>query len=393
MNMIEFSNNTLANSYNLLKKYKKQAIQITIVVMSIGIIYGLLSPYQYIASSSIMPPKQASSGMNLSNVLQSLGGGMGGLGSIAGIQQSNLSSVYSEVIVSNSVLNYIIDTLKLTKSPFYKNMGRYNLLKKLRTRINVLVDKSGIIFVSSTVNTGIIPGDKQKKDAAKLSADISNAAISGLDYVIRQRNNSVSGKTKDFIGKEMESYNKQLDSIQNLLEEFRQKNKILELEEQTKAIVLQANTIAVELAKAEVELNLGKSLYSENSQNYKMLKQSYDVLKSQYDKIQAGGITQNDKFSIPLNEFPTLIRTYTNFIRDQKLYEQILIYLRTNYYQEAIQEKRDVPQIDVLDWAMVPIEKDAPNYKLLFIVFSLLDIAVIFLYILYKANRTEKIKT
>lgn len=389
MAMIEFSNKTLKTFFSLLKKYQKQSIRITIVVFVIGIVYGLLSPYKYVASSSIMPPKQSSGGMNLSNILQTLGGGMGGLGSMAGMQQSNLSTVYSQVLVSNSVLNFIIDSLNLTKSQFYSDLPRYKIIKELRDNMNILVDKGGIIYVSTTVNTKLIPGKRQKKEAAKLASQISNYAISGLDYVIRQRNNSVSGKTKDFIGKEIENYTLQLDSIQNILAEFRQKNKVLELEEQTKAIVLQANTIAVELAKAEVELNLGKKLYSETSQNYKMLKESYDVLKSQYDKIQTGGITQNDKFSIPLANFPNLIRTYTNLIRDQKLYEQILIYLRTNYYQEAIQEKRDVPQIDVLDWAMVPMEKEAPNFKLLLIVFVLLDFAILIVYLLYKGNQTK----
>jgi hypothetical protein len=316
-------------------------------------------------------------------------GGLGGLGSISGMAQTNLSSVYKEVMVSNSVLNFVIDTLHLTKNKYYKDIPRHILIEILRSSITVLIDKSGIIFLSVTLKSQILPSQKDKKEIAILSAKIANSVILGLDFVIRERNNSVSGKTKDFIGKEIENYSHLLDSIQNNLEIFRKNNKVLELEEQTKAIVLQANTIAVELAKAEVELTLGKKVYSDNSQKIKMLQESYNILRNQYDKIQSGGITQNDEFSIPLSEIPFLLRNYSNLQRDQKLYEQILIYLRTNYYQEAIQEKRDVPQIDVLDWATTPIQKEAPSYKLLLIVFTILDIAIILLYLAWKSNKVK----
>ncbi|OGU56901.1 MAG: hypothetical protein A2X64_02610 [Ignavibacteria bacterium GWF2_33_9] len=388
--MLEISDISFHNALNLVIKFRKQVIRITIVVFLVGIIYAVITPHQYVASGSIMPPKQNNNNMNLSAMMQALGGSMGGLSSLAGdMGQSNLSLVYSEVLKSNSVINYVIDTLNLYNSEFYKKLPRHKLIKELRDNIDILVDKSGIIYVSTTVNTNLLPDKSQRKRAAKLAAAISNAEIAGLDFVIRNRNNSVSAKTKDFIGTEIDNYQRLLDSIQTTLQDFRQNNKILELEEQTKAIVLQANTIATELAKAEVELSIGKSLYSENSQNYRMLKNSYDMLKSQYNKIQSGGITQNDKFSIPLNEFPSLIKEYTNLMRDQKLYEEILIYLRTNYYQEAIQEKRDIPQVDILDWAMIPAEKNAPIYKILLIVFAMLDIAIIFVFLLYKSSKIK----
>jgi capsule polysaccharide export protein KpsE/RkpR len=275
----------------------------------------------------------------------------------------------------------------LQNNKFFKKLPRHKIVENLMTSIDVLMDRSGFIFISSNVATQNFPDKIEKSDAAELSALLVNSAIIGLDFVIRQRNNSVSGRTKDFIGSEIDNYNLLLDSVQNELELFRQNHKVFELEEQTKSIVSQANNIAVDLAKAEVELSLGKRLYAENSQNYKILKESYDILMNQYNKIQTGGITPNDKFSIPLTEIPTLIRQYTNLVRDQKLYEQILIYLRTNYYQEAIQEKRDVPQVDVLDWAQTPNEKEAPSYKFLLIIFTILNLAIISIYLYITSRR------
>lgn len=386
--MKDLSYNIFLKLLHILILQKKHVIIISAVVFIIGLIYSILAPYQYTSESSVLPPKQSGSGMNLSAIMQSIGG-FGGMGSFSGLSQNNLSSVYGEVLTSNSVLTFIYDTLDLQNQYYFKRLPKEKALKILKSSINVLISKSGILFVKVKFQTNILPSKNEKKLSAKLSSDIANTAIRGLDYVIRNRNNSVSGKTRDFIGKEIVAYSLLLDSIQNSLEIFRKENNVLELEEQTKAIVLQANTIAVELAKAEVELNLGKKLYSDNSQNLNILRDNYNTLLNQYNKIQSGGITQNDEFSIPLKDFPTLLRDYSNLIRDQKLYEQILIYLRTNYYQESIQEKRDVPQIDVLDWANIPNERSAPSYKQLLFVFILLDLVIILIYLFFKSKKLQ----
>jgi uncharacterized protein involved in exopolysaccharide biosynthesis len=81
-------------------------------------------------------------------------------------------------------------------------------------------------------------------------------------------------------------------------------------------------------------------------------------------------------------------------IREQKLYEQILVYLRTIYYQEALQEKKDVPQIDILDWSVVPEKESFPSYKLILAFTLLLELFVILIYLLYKTQvQTQEINS
>jgi uncharacterized protein involved in exopolysaccharide biosynthesis len=372
---------TLWQSY---KQNKKQLNIILITILVVAILFSIITPYQYESDASIMPPKQQNTSFNLSSILQS--SGLSGLSGLGGMQQSNLSLLYTSVLKSRSVTNFIIDSLKLTKTSFYKDIPRYKLNEVISDAIDVIVDKSGVIFLTASVRTGLFPSKVLKDSAALLSSQIANTAVMGLDYVLRQRNNSISTKTKDFIGKEIENYSTKLDSIQYEMEKFQENNKVLEIEEQTKAIVLQANQLATELAKAEVELNITKNLYSDNAQTVKTLEESYNILKNQFNKIQTGGLTSTDNFSIPLNKVPKLIREYTNLIREQKLYEQILVYLRTIYYQEAIQEKKDVPQIDILDWGLVPYKHTFPSYKMIFAFTLLLELFVALIYLLFKTQ-------
>lgn len=372
---------TLWQSY---KQNKKQLNIILITIFVIAILFSIITPYQYESDASIMPPKQQNTSFNLSSILQS--SGLSGLSGLGGMQQSNLSLLYTSVLKSRSVTNFIIDSLKLTKTSFYKDIPRYKLNEVISDALDVIVDKSGVIFLTASVRTGLFPSKVLKDSAALLSSQIANTAVMGLDYVLRQRNNSISTKTKDFIGKEIENYSTKLDSIQYEMEKFQENNKVLEIEEQTKAIVLQANQLATELAKAEVELNITKNLYSDNAQTVKTLEESYNILKNQFNKIQTGGLTSTDNFSIPLNKVPKLIREYTNLIREQKLYEQILVYLRTIYYQEAIQEKKDVPQIDILDWGLIPYKHTFPSYKMIFAFTLLLELFVALIYLLFKTQ-------
>ncbi len=373
--------------FDVYKQNKKQINVYALIVLCVAIVYTIITPFEYDADASILPPKQNNNSVNLSSVLQS--SGLGGLGSIAGMQSTNLSILYANVIKSRSVSEFIIDSLKLQKTSFFAGIPRYLLNQIIQSSLNVVNDRSGMIYLTCSIRTGYLPSQKLKDSAALLSSEVANTAIIALDYVIRQRNNSVSGKTKDFIGGEINDYSAKLDSIQNELEKFQEQNKVLELEEQTKAIVLQANEIATKLAKAEVELKINKNLYSNNSQVIKTLQESYDVLKSQFDKIQSGGLTSTDNFSIPLERIPKLIREYSNLVREQKLYEQIIAYLRTIYFQEAIQEKKDVPQIDVLDWAHKPEVKSFPSYKLLFAITVLFELSTIFLYLFIKVSRSK----
>jgi len=388
MKFTELTNTTFKELYQTYKSNRKTANIIFFSFLTLLAIFLFISPYQYVADASIMPPKQQSNQLNVGSMFQNmnLGAMTGGLGSL---QQSNLSLFYGEVLKSRSVANFIVDTLKLRKSRFFEHYKEGQLQEIISQSLDILVDRSGVIYLSASVWTNFFPSSESKDSAAILASRIANSAIQALDFIIRQRANNISGKTKEFIAGEIQVYQQKLDSIQNALETFQSNKKVLELEEQTKAIVAQATDLSVELAKAEVELNLAKKLYSDNAQSLKVLQENYNTLRSQYNKIQAGGLTGEDQFSIPLKDIPSLIKEYTNLIREQKLYEQILIYLRTTYFQEAIAEKKDVPQVDVLDWAVKPYKKNAPTFSLAILIGLLIDLFIVFLYILFKHSQKQ----
>jgi len=349
----EFS---LITVFKLIKYKIKFFISFTLIFVILVIIYSFIMPNTFLSTASILPPTKESGGTGLSSFIQSMTGGLD-IGKISTNEQSKL---FSKIINSRTVSDYIIENLNLSKHPNFKDFTNEKFFKFFSESISTEVDKSGIIYISTKISTNFFPGKESINIAKKLSADITNTAIKGLDKVIRERTVSSAKISREYIENQLKSYRIKLDSISNEMEIFQKKNKVFSIDEQAQALVSQAIELGSQLAKAELEYNLAKLEFN-NSPQVKFYKEQLDLLQQQYKKVQTGGLTNQDAFAIPLENIPTLMKEYANLFRQRKIYEQVIMYLETQHHQEAIQEKKDIPVVEVLDYARIPEEKYSPN--------------------------------
>ncbi len=337
-------------------------IGITIVV----IIYSFIMPNTYTAHSSVLPPSKEGQSGGLSSFIQSFAGGL----SIPGVSQSDQSKLFGEILYSRTVVDYIIEKLSLRELPKFKDIPREDLQNFISRSIEVEVDKTGIIYVGAKYETGFFPSQEDKQIAAEMSSGMVNYAVEGLDYVIKNRTMTNARKSREYIQSELIGYKSKLDSIATLIEKFQIENKVIAIDEQTQAIVTQAIEVGTLIVQAELELNLARLQYNTASPQVSFHENQLKLLKDQYSKIQYGGLTPTDAFSISLDKVPTLIKEYTELFRERKIMEQVIVYLETQKHQEAIQENRDVPVIEVLDLA-IPAEKKTSPQRSLMVVLSL----------------------
>lgn len=373
----EFSISTIIK---LIKYHKKAYIIIVAVITVLVGIYSFIVPEEYQATATIIPPEDAGAVGGLTSFLQSLSGGI----SIGGVAQPSKIQLFQEYLKSREVAKTIVDTLKLRKHPWFQQPNEELLYWNVSQLLKVEIKRSGLIVITSRTATPFFASKKEKEEAKKLSADIANAAIASLDILNQSKTISKAKRKRQFIERMLMEKNIILDSIDSQLEKFRQKNKVIEIDEQSKVILGSAVTIGAELAKAEIEFSLKQQEYEPNSPMIKSYRDKVETLKKQYQKIQRGGISSSDDFSIPLNEVPTLIREYTNLMRDQKILEQVKLFLETQKYQEAIQEESDIPTVEPLDRAQPPILRASPNRKIMvllaFLISSLFTITGIIIY-------------
>jgi len=373
---------TLYNMFKLFSLNKRFTLISIFTFVGVLILLSYIIPQKYVAVSSLMPPKKEGGSAGLSSFIQNFAGGGLSLGNIG---QSDQSKVFGEIVKSRTVAEYIIDKMNLKSIEPYSKLSRDKLNNYVLSRISVDVDKSGIIYIASKIETGFFPSSNEGKTASKFAADMVNIAVEGLDMVIRDRNMSSARQSKEYVEKEIFGYMQKLDSIETRLETFQKENKVLAIDEQTQAIVSQAIEVGAQLAKADLEKNLALLQYQIGSPQYKFYEKQHELLSEQYRKIQSGGLTKDESFSLPLDKVPGLIKEYVTLFRERKIIEQVLLYLETHRHQEAIQEKRDVPVVEVLDSAYAPEDRDSPKRTLMAALGFLLSVIFVFIYISVKA--------
>lgn len=371
----------IKNIIELIKLKIKFIIAFVVIVSVLVIGYSFIMPVSYLSEASVLPP-ESKSGMSLPGFLSDMAGSLPSLGNIGG---GGKSDVYANILKSRSVAEYIVEDLDLKNNYRFKSETDYELYDQIRTLVEVYVEKSGVILLNCNLKTGYFPSKAEQDTVAELSADILNSAVAGLDNVLIKRSLSTAKASKDYIQKEIINYRVQLDSVENELVDFQKRNNILELEDQVQAIVQQAIEVGSQMAEAEVQMNLASIEYDKSSPTYRMYNQKFQLLRDQYRQIQEGGMMSEDAFSIPLNEVPELVKAFTNLYRDREILEQVILFLETQKHQEAIQEKRDVPIVKILDEAMAPTEKYAPKRKIMLIVTLFMSTIFAILYIVLMA--------
>ncbi len=348
---------------NLFKLWRLNIKPISICVgtfIALSVAYTYVVPSTYLSYASIIPPDTGSSGGGLSSFLQSLSGGL----SIGGLGSDNKVLLLGDFIKSREVAKYISDSLKLRSNPLFKDVEPELLYDIINKSIEIKVNRSGLIMLTAETGTPYFPNGDDMKMAAKLSADIANTAIAGLDYLSRSKSVSKAKRKRIYIERMLNEKKVLLDSIDNELEKFQKSNKVLAIDEQAKAILTASANIGSELGKAEAELAMKKFDFNSNSPSVKASEAAVQNIRNQYMRLQDGGLLGSNDYTFALSDMPKLFRKYVNLVRDKKIMEQINLYLETQRYQEAIQEQSDVPTIEPLDSAVVPLKRESPSRKL-----------------------------
>ncbi len=387
---------TFVSFYRFLLQKKKTVLFIVSSIVIAVMLYSLIAPFQYRTGATVLPPENAGGMGDLTSFLQTLSGGV----SLGGGGQANKLLIFREILKSREVSKIIVNKNNLEKKLKVKSENINDLYDGISNTLKVELKRSGLITISAETATPYFPNADDKREAAELSALIVNSSISALDSVNRAKNTTKARSKREFIEKMLARKKNELNYVDSVLEKFRTTHHLYALEEQNQALIGNAVDLGAKLAQAEVELNLLKLDYNADAPIIASAKNKYNKLLEQYQRVQSGGIASHDKFSIPLDSVPRLIRLYQGLIRKKKILEQVHLYLATQKYQEAIQEASDVPTVEPLDLAQVPKHRIAPKRKVMFFLAFFLSFVGAVLYILlqgiYRGNlivkKEEKIK-
>ena len=315
------------------------------------LILWLIYPLSYNSTVTILPPDEKSS---ISNV-ESLLGGQDFSDLLRSSSAAN-SQLYIEIIKSRSAAFYVINKYNLMN--YYDVDNEVKAAKKLDENLNVDLSKEKIISLSVTVTTPLFPLFTGKISETKnLSANLSNCFVEALDSLNREKLNSKARQNRMFIGQQLLFTKAKLDSVENELTLFEEKNKAISLPQQVSAAINAAAGLRTEIVKSEIEIGSMENNLRENNKSLIALKEKLSQLKDQYSKMEL----DNQDYLLNFKNYPELGTKLADLLREVKIQNEVYAMLQQQYYKEKIQENKDIPTVQVLDAAIPPLSASSPR--------------------------------
>ena len=331
---------------------RKKILKVTILSsVFLFLILFFIYPVSFESPATILPPEQDNPG-SLGSLLK--GQDFSAL-LTGGLSNAN-SQLYVEILKSRSAAEYVVKKHNLIN--YFDANNMQEAAKELSDRLNIIINKEGIITVSVIVKTTFIPKLLDDADSVKnFSAELTNSFIEALDKINREKLSSKAKKAREYIEAELKKTRIALDSVEIALMTFQERNKTVALPEQVSAAIDAAAKIKTEIMKTEMEIGLMKSNLKEDSRELRLLNKKLEQLQEQYNKMELG----SQDYLLAFKEVPELGKELATLLREVKIQNEVYMLLQQQYYKEKIQENRDLPTVDVLDEAIPPLRKSSPK--------------------------------
>ena len=338
---------------NIILTHRNKILKVTILSsLFLFLILFFIYPVTYTAPATILPPEDNSKMGSISSLI----GAQDFSGLITGGLTNANSQLFVEILKSRSAAEYVVRKHNLVR--YFDKENEYETTQYLTKRLNVEVNKEGIITISVDISTSLIPLLFDNADSVKkFSATLTNSFSEALDKINREKLSSKAKRARIYIENELKKTRLQLDSVEIALMNFQERNKTVALPEQVTAAIDAAAKIKSEIMKTEIEIGLMKTNLREDSKELQTLRKKLDQLESQYNRMELG----NQDYLLAFKEVPELGKELATLIREVKIQNEVYMLLQQQYYKERIQENRDLPTVEVLDKAITPIRKTSPR--------------------------------
>jgi uncharacterized protein involved in exopolysaccharide biosynthesis len=319
----------------------------------LSILVALILPKGFEATAKLMPPESGSSGgAALVAALASRGTGMlGGMaGDLLGVKGNG--PVFVEILESRTVADRLIEEFQLSKE--YRTTKIEYTRKQLEAHTKITEDrKSGVITITVT--------DREPYRAAAMA----QAFVGELDRLVSQLSTSSARRERIFLEERLTTVKSDLDDAATKFSEFASKNTAIDIPAQGKAMVEAAAVLQGQLIAAEAEASGLEKIYTVNNVRVKALQARIGELRQQLQKL--GGSTspaevRNDNSLYPsIRKLPLLGVTYADLYRRTRIEETVYELLTQQYELAKVQEAKEIPNVKVLDGAVVPSVKSSPH--------------------------------
>jgi uncharacterized protein involved in exopolysaccharide biosynthesis len=364
-------------------KWKKFFLFLCLPVLFITYfsIYFLVDE-QFESSALIIPSDDG-----LSSGLSGLLGGLGGdlPFNLGGMSSNPELDMYNTIIYSRTNIEKVIekfDLYNIYKIDQTKKGFREDAIKAVSQSIQAKETETMAYQIVVTANT------------PKLATDIANFIVDELNEKLIELRTQKSKNNREFLAERVTDIKTQLSASEDSLMKFQEKSGILDPQEQFKGIVSAYTSLETQLITKQVQSKVVEKLRGTDSPEYNAIDIEVSEFENRLSKMresgEAGGIMPS------LNKLPQKGISYFRLLRNVEINSKILEFILPLYEQAKLEEKKDIPTLQIIDYAVPPTKKSFPPRAILTLLVTFIVFLFAFLLILLKENRklqdSEKMK-
>ncbi|HEX5131731.1 MAG TPA: GNVR domain-containing protein [Candidatus Krumholzibacteria bacterium] len=328
-----------------------------------AVVLGAVSfvlPRWYTATTSIFPPEPSVAMPMYAELVQQLSAPL--LGPVA--SGAAPETVYIEMLKSRTLGEKIIDEFGLMAS--YKTSRIEDALDSFHSHIGFSLLDNGLLIITFE--------DKSPERAAQ----IANRMIELLDEITRGLKVSRAGRTRDFVGRQLQEREQMLATAETELKEFQEKHNAVDLDEQLRSAMDLITELSGRAIALETEMQIMEHYTSTSSEEYQRKQTEYREVVSQLGKLKTHGKNSDQdmvrSFLPSLGDIPDFALQYLRLRRAVEVQTTVYKMLVNEYEKARIEEARDTPVVQVLDHAETPGVRSRPKRKFFVIIGALLGL-------------------
>lgn len=348
-------------------KYRKMIFYNVLILTIIAAVISFVLPKRYKATAQILPPQEEqdllgfttmlSTGLSPSRLSRLARGGL--------FRSASSSDLIAAILASRTIREQVAVECSIIKVYKIKKQSMENAVKLMKKLTKINVTDEGVVQLNVEAKR------------PKLAADIANAYVMFVDKFLKESNMSRGKNMRVFIEKRLETAEQELKQASDSLKKFQERNKVVALDEETKAVIDAYAQLKSELLKREMDLAISKDFSTPDNPYVLSTKREIDEFRTQLREIETGksiGKGFGAGFAVSFQKLPAVAQEYARRYRDYKAQEEIYALLLQQYEQAKILEARDIPNITVLDYARIPEKKNFPKRAVIIIVVAVAGI-------------------
>jgi uncharacterized protein involved in exopolysaccharide biosynthesis len=321
-----------------------------------GTIVCFVLPVRYTATAKIMPPQQAAPAATIL-MNQLVGASTGSLAAAAGmgLGLKSPNDIYLALLASRPILDGIIEQFGLGK--VYRTSDMTSTRKTLAEKTEIELEKNGFISIAVA--------DKDKVRAAQ----IANAYTKGLRELTKTLAVTEASQRRLFYLDQLAQAKEALVAAEISFQQVQQKEGLIQLDGQAKAMIESLERMRAEVAAKEVELQALRSYSTDRNPEVQLAERELSAMKIEVDRMEEK--RHSSGFSdLGLGDVPGAGIDYLRAEHELKYRQTVLDLLIKQYDMARLDEARNSVIIQVVETAIPPERRSSPQRTLIVILFT-----------------------